>query len=1852
MVRSRPRIVRYLLLTCAFAAVAKGQSITAQIQSITAPTGTPASPRYVVDSDASNGGLGYTRDKMTVSASVQFTKNTADFSANADFRLSAQLIDTATGTAVELEGGSTSVGGTSQSVAVNSISPTTTLSLFASVDPGVDLGAGKTYLMRLRVERLGSITFPGGDPIPFWFTADGPDDSPSFTVVHFADGAAANELWVRGYATGDAIWNRTYRVRTDPAKNRFVAAVPYFMSRYDVGGASGNVEFRIRAILTDDTGAQIPLVNGGITTASVFMAARTVGFPNQPSTVTGSFVASFQPVDQLDSPTRTYQLRLRIDHVETLPKTYRSDDETPDTLLRRLLDFNGKLLFGGVAAQIDSLFNNPVAGSVGAGYVNSVLQVANGSVPGEPYTFGSASALGVRLQSNGDALVVGGSEALLQEASATFGGVRVVYPGTTLSASGATAGNVIVHLPQGLGFAPDRAAVRRRYKPSVSLGISTPLEPNFRHAGALSTAFGADAWVFDEARPLQYQTSDFTFLTSGEMHFTAVNAEWAHAAAFDRLVNNQATGLHELPTMSYRLGNDGYLRFATMNSPRDVSFSVASDGSVRTAEADLDFKPGSFVCHFPVDAAVEWAGVGGARIIDGDFENGGVLTGAGTVKVGYDGSCADDPCGPAAGALVEVESDSLTGKFNLTPDGGLYAPVAVDPQQIRWGIKGDGGGGIGPYTHRTDIFEDGEFLMPGHQVYSAANPLATSPVFAAREGMLAPGVVLLAGYDEDSGGKLVYPETTGYRDGEGAYGGITMEVGPSNQDGGSRIADLTDDYEYRLQGEVSKYYIRKSGLSGRHVAEEGGFNPSVLLYGYPFELNLFQLTFLSNENEDSWISGAVEVPYPSAFALKFGNLLLSCTGALESAELDPEDTSKKSLAYWNGSFDPMAMDFRPQVGGSCYAERFLTLGLVSGAANIPTPLAGTLAFLPTGNIATIDDMVEGADGRLGLPATILMEGPGDESYPLYPVNKLYFNNPSVAGAPGSGNVNFAATCNIPFFEDLKVHCMTSAQAGIPAPLYLAGGWSEGSGASTETFFSNTRFDGAHRGFPVSGVTAAAYQNPPAETSFVVHATQSIFGLVALDYPLKWNPTSRYFTSWEAERNDLLVLNVEHQVDYLSAENAELSFGAQYEGLPQINLVSTAYDAVEERLGAARALTDAASQFVTDTLNQGVDEIGELASDNIEKLLDEALDGIEADVIDPLYEAVSDSYEDAAAANEIYADWILGTTGDLEAAFDRYLDGTIGVPADSLKGRLDELADAASTASNLVTRVDDALLRGILAIDAVTGEIQTFRNGDDVIVDLSAPPGYSPDAVIPGILQEVPAAGGGTERQIVQALVRALITELAPQDLAVVLEPLLTDLSSDLNDQLNGLLTDFDPTLDRVTETLLEARGYLVEVRAKLQVGQELITNFQQIIANASSEIDGIVAGVRMTAREFINQMAEGAAYLPDTALGTAVNLIGEFDKEEFMAVIRADLRDRLLGAGFVQQIQYALRQYVSELDLAMKSAIDSAFGEVNRLIKELIKEGLGPIDEAINGLLGDVNDYLGAGSVDGYAHIQNDTLRKLRLDAEVQLKIPEEMKLHAYFEMNCYDSQNDSGGCVGPGQETVEVKVGALDVPLDWVSPDVRADLEVRFTMQTAPSVIPLGLGGSLAMTSGELEFQSLKITGFGAGIGVGLQECYLAATARVVVSGYEAAGGIFFGRTCTIDPLLMVDPDVGELLGTPPFTGAYVYGEVWIPISEVLLGIPSSCLFRISAGVGAGAFYFVEGPTFGGKMLLGASGEALCIVSIRGEVAMTGVMSGGSLRFKGKGTLTGKAGWCPFCLKFKESAAVSYQDGSWSVDL
>ena len=92
-------------------------------------------------------------------------------------------------------------------------------------------------------------------------------------------------------------------------------------------------------------------------------------------------------------------------------------------------------------------------------------------------------------------------------------------------------------------------------------------------------------------------------------------------------------------------------------------------------------------------------------------------------------------------------------------------------------------------------------------------------------------------------------------------------------------------------------------------------------------------------------------------------------------------------------------------------------------------------------------------------------------------------------------------------------------------------------------------------------------------------------------------------------------------------------------------------------------------------------------------------------------------------------------------------------------------------------------------------------------------------------------------------------------------------------------------------------------------------------------------------------------------------------------------------------------------------------------------------------------------------------------------------------------------------------------------------------------------------------------------------------------------------------------------------------------------------CVFNVRGGVGAGLFMFLEGPTIGGKIFVGVEGEALCVVDVGGDVTVVGSKSGDDLIMVGKGRVKGKAGKCPFCVKFKKTVKLTYKNGSWDAD-
>lgn len=201
--------------------------------------------------------------------------------------------------------------------------------------------------------------------------------------MHFRDfpeNSSASNL--RAYSTGEPTWFKTHlnTAGTTTVARGFRVMVPYFAARYDLGGNSTTVFYRLTATLTDDTGAVVPLQNGGISTSGITMQPLVASSPNTPRVYTGNFTGTYLPLGQLDSANRTYQIKVRIEHIEIhSTETYQDDGETPQTVaLRRLLHFNGNLRFGTPNTVFTAYSGSPSAGALGTNLINTSINVTSG----------------------------------------------------------------------------------------------------------------------------------------------------------------------------------------------------------------------------------------------------------------------------------------------------------------------------------------------------------------------------------------------------------------------------------------------------------------------------------------------------------------------------------------------------------------------------------------------------------------------------------------------------------------------------------------------------------------------------------------------------------------------------------------------------------------------------------------------------------------------------------------------------------------------------------------------------------------------------------------------------------------------------------------------------------------------------------------------------------------------------------------------------------------------------------------------------------------------------------------------------------------------------------------------------------------------------------------------------------------------------------------------------------------------------------------------------------------------------------------------------------------------------------
>ena len=1727
---------------------------------------------YVIAADALLAAPGTDRDAIIVEAEV-------DFGASGLFRLEWSLLDPA-GTVMA---STTTTGATHSGVETitESIVPTS----------GSRLVPGTNYRVKVDVVRvLGAVveatkTEPTGKK-----------------YVHFiGTTSSSGDLNVVSEVTAVTI-NRAWLLEANATRQTIPVRVDYKVHRFDDwAGASTPKDVKLTFggewLRDSDGAAQSVSVSANTKTETGVASFDASGSPIAPEVVTGFKIIQVDPAAIL-APV-SYRASVTIEHEEntTLGTTYTGN--TKDSSASQFFHFSGALAFGFspvIPTHFTDLNATPVltftipptstavtcqiTPTAGTGTVDGVSGYTYGGSVLEVTLNGTTGAAAMSGALPGSTNLVPNSDA---DRAGVLNGVDFRRTGTaTLDADGAHSA-ILAILPAGIGWAADK--VTGLLDAGVDFGTQD-LNASLAPAGTLTISPGAGSfYLCEETKPVYIESAVFSWAT-GTGEFQCGAGSGAHSIRKPLMDYLQSFSYAD-PSMLVKRSNDHAYNF--VSTWANITVKKGTSGGAEMS-GDLNFTNGAFITHFPHNTPVVWSAASVMHLAaDLVTPAGSQLNTPSPLLNVYNQHCPDEA--DCTGTQTETVSLTPTMTFlNFTGDGGLYAAGTVS-QTIEWGYNGTG------FTHQVlKTFTDAHFLMAGTFLRGDLNLLSDED---------GPANILLSGFDPANLSNAERPQTTAYTNGLGDYAGMNFrcEAFTSPLATASSILQGSAVGPYDLTTR-SKYYTRLSGVTGIHESPTGPGN--LTLAGYLFDLSTFGFSFLSNEMEDSRTSGELDIIAPNEFTLDFNELRFTCLGALESFELGTGSTgtdSKKFLA-WDGLFTPLAVSFVDSSAcapSSTPGSVTMVLGFSAHASHFEQPFDGSLGIEYTGHFAKYVDHTDLAvPTRLTLPSSLTMTGASGEEYTFFPAEGAYFNDDPIGD--GEGFWSLFGTLDVPFFEDMRVHLQAAAgfsTAGSTAPevlspLYMTGGWTDG---SSDTAFDVSFFDGAHTSRPVA---LATYRSTTSNT-YLPHAEKLWLGVVDFDYPVVWSSTTFDFRGFEAQNKNLLVINTEHQLDFMDEDTAEISFGVQYTGLPEINLTSIAMDALEDGMGASSAFVTGATDDIFNSLAGGVDGFTAMLSDKAEDmigdLLDEALDPVIANFL----AAVQSSTPSNAKIDPLV----------LSGLVDTYFRN----PSSQAVQALNSLSSSTALTQRMITDLDAKLAQIEEAIDAVTTGLDT--NGDLNIDSY-------------GILAKtVPSGGGEAEREVFLTLASALIDTLGT-----------AISSSEIGDKIREVLAEIDPQLDAAQEVLTQIKTAIGEVRTALGTTGELTLELQAIIAAATTQIEAASDAAGDYAEDLVLAMT-----VEDQADFTAII-------EEWKDQIAQKITDEVFESQFVADIQEAIKERIYDLQGAFNQAVDTAFAALNSLIRQAMSEALAGIDEAINdNFLGDVQAYLGSGSLTGYAHINGDSLDELRIDANFKMEAPDAMTLAAYLQIKELDSDGaENAACCGgaSGANITEVTIGALDVALGTSGlsgEDVRADLAVKFALDSSGA--PIGLGGAFEMTSGEISFETFTITELGASVMFGATENYLAAKVGVEFGEYQMAGGVFLGHACSPEPLEMVDPLVSEVLELTSFTGVYCYGEATFPVYGT-----GTCIFNISAKAGAGVFYFTEGPTYGGRLTMGVYGEALCAVEIGGEVSLVGLKSGAEYAFAGSGRLYGKVGVCKFCLEADLRAQFEYTDqGGWEVD-
>ena len=338
--------------------------------------------------------------------------------------------------------------------------------------------------------------------------------------------------------------------------------------------------------------------------------------------------------------------------------------------------------------------------------------------------------------------------------------------------------------------------------------------------------------------------------------------------------------------------------------------------------------------------------------------------------------------------------------------------------------------------------------------------------------------------------------------------------------------------------------------------------------------------------------------------------------------------------------------------------------------------------------------------------------------------------------------------------------------------------------------------------------------------------------------------------------------------------------------------------------------------------------------------------------------------------------------------------------------------------------------------------------------------------------------------------------------------------------------------------------------------------------------------------------------------------------------VREYLVNLIMNSPVVEQIDQLFHQNFVFVLEDLTDLSSHMFDQVNNLLQDLIEQIEDVLNEALSAANSVVKEMpMVSANMDGYAIVAGNELERMHIDAEWTMSGGSDDNTSSYnaaLDVTSWSANGKDVACdPGDSSSNLDAVVSTRNLPIDVGGAEIMIKkLFVGFTLRGV-NLAPIGVFGGID-TEGELDFKAFQLYDIGFQAGVGKFETYVGAKAGAVFEDIQMQAAFLVGRTCNIDVLASIDPQVAEFIELPEgvFAGGYVRGGASIPVWS------NGCFLTIGVGADAGAWVLIgqQGLKIGGLVGGSAWGKALCIASLRGGILVMGDVYDGKFSFRGEG--------------------------------